>query len=106
MRDVGRLEEAMNQALSASSLPLVMWLCGRLDSAVIPQTLPQHILLCLLQQLGTSDLLDDTVSWLVQRGSKGRWTKGGIWQGYSVIICVCEIITCMTLLWILIILHN
>lgn len=51
----------MNKALSASDLPLVMWLCGRLDPSAAPSTLPQHILLCLVQQLGASDLLEDTV---------------------------------------------
>ena len=57
-----RLEDAMNRALSASDLPLVMWLCGRLDPATTPAALPQHILVCLLQQLSASNLLDDTVS--------------------------------------------
>lgn len=52
----------MNKALSASDLPLVMWLCGRLDPSAAPAALPQHILLCLVQQLGASDLLEDTVS--------------------------------------------
>ncbi|CAN0184872.1 unnamed protein product, partial [Ectocarpus fasciculatus] len=50
----------MNRALSASDLPLVMWLCGRLDPVATPSTLPQHILLCLVQQFGASDLLEDT----------------------------------------------
>lgn len=52
----------MNMALSASDLPLVMWLCGRLDPEATPSTLPQHVLLCLVQQFGASDLLEDTVS--------------------------------------------
>ena len=51
----------MNRALSASDLPLVMWLCGRLDPSNTPTALPQHILVCLLQQLSASNLLDDTV---------------------------------------------
>lgn len=57
-----RSVEAMNMALSASDLPLVMWLCGRLDPEATPSTLPQHVLLCLVQQFGASDLLEDTVS--------------------------------------------
>ncbi|CAN0255560.1 unnamed protein product, partial [Ectocarpus sp. 8 AP-2014] len=52
----------MNRALSASDLPLVMWLCGRLDPVATPSTLPQHILLCLVQQFGASDLLEDTTA--------------------------------------------
>lgn len=56
-----RIDEAMNRALSASDLPLVMWLCGHLDPVETPATLPQHILLCLVQQFGASDLLEDTV---------------------------------------------
>ena len=56
-----RIDEAMNRALSASDLPLVMWLCGRLNPVETPPTLPQHILLCLVQQFGASDLLEDTV---------------------------------------------
>ncbi|CAN0523604.1 unnamed protein product, partial [Ectocarpus sp. 12 AP-2014] len=55
-----RVDDAMNRALSASDLPLVMWLCGRLDPVATPSTLPQHILLCLVQQFGASDLLEDT----------------------------------------------
>lgn len=51
----------MNRALSASDLPLVMWLCGRLDPSNTPTALPQHILVCLLQQLSASNLLEDTV---------------------------------------------
>lgn len=51
----------MNRALSASDLPLVMWLCGHLNPVETPPTLPQHILLCLVQQFGASDLLEDTV---------------------------------------------
>ncbi|CAM9263383.1 unnamed protein product [Scytosiphon promiscuus] len=63
----GRFDEAMNMALSASDLPLVMWLCGRLDPVTTPPTLPQHILLCLVQQFGASNLLEDTtakLNWL------------------------------------------
>ena len=60
-RGPARLEEAMNKALSASDLPLVMWLCSRLDPAATATSLPQHILLCLVQQFGASDLLQDTV---------------------------------------------
>lgn len=52
----------MDRALSASDVPLVMWLCGHLHPGNTPSTLPQHILLCLLQQLGASDLLEETVS--------------------------------------------
>lgn len=51
----------MNKALSASDLPLVMWLCSRLDPSATATALPQHILLCLVQQFGASDLLQDTV---------------------------------------------
>eukprot|EP00752_Nemacystus_decipiens_P016776 g15013.t1 len=58
----GRIDEAMNRALSASDLPLVMWLCGHLNPVETPPTLPQHILLCLVQQFGASDLLEDTTA--------------------------------------------
>lgn len=63
----------MNRALSASDLPLVMWLCGHLNPVETPPTLPQHILLCLVQQFGASDLLEDTVR---EENGTGRDEEG------------------------------
>ncbi|CAM9815165.1 unnamed protein product, partial [Discosporangium mesarthrocarpum] len=59
----------MNRALSASDLSLVLWLCNRLDPQNTPHGLSQHILLCLIQQLGSSDMHQDTsikLQWLQQ----------------------------------------
>jgi hypothetical protein len=62
----GKFNEALDKALSAQNTQVVLWVCHRVDPAVVSTSLSQPVLLCLLQQLGI-DLEVDTplkLAWL------------------------------------------
>ncbi|CAM9871089.1 unnamed protein product [Phaeothamnion confervicola] len=64
----GRVNEAIDKALAASEVRMVVWTCRQLDHSAVPRHLSQGALLCLLSQLSTDLPLDAATKLLWLQG--------------------------------------